>query len=190
MATESPPRQKKSRRASHVRIKRRPPTFTLNMIDNERSGFAVNKINVSAINDQQPTVPTPTPSLHEGLQNCEAANANDDGMHEHLDVTGDTPISDRSYQARKEMLAHEWNKIREGIVHAVIKSVPLQKEEMCVFCCSKKAEIRCVACIGRATFCKECAILLHKNINVTHPLLLWNVSNFACVHAISGIDDI
>ena len=159
---------KRSKRSNSTWIKKKPGFLTINMINNTaKSRLVIDRIRVPLSSDQQsaPSAPAPTPLVND-------YDIDDDCIHD----IADGPTSCTSHETRKQRLAAEWQRIQSIIINATVKSMPLQKDEDCIFCLSTKAEIRCLSCVGRSIFCKECAILLHSKVNITHPLLLWNVS--------------
>ena len=86
-------------------------------------------------------------------------------------------VQERSgtYKERKDKAAEAWADIRLKILPTIISGLGF-KGSTCIFCETNLSCIWCPDCGSNAYLCEECAIQLHKNINLFHSPLLWMVT--------------
>ena len=80
----------------------------------------------------------------------------------------------QSYDARQERSTEHWERIRDDIFKAFMKSSLPPSNWKCVECGSDGA-IRCQSCGPFVFYCHECAVRLHKSTNIFHLLEIWKV---------------
>lgn len=86
----------------------------------------------------------------------------------------DTSGCEQSYYARQERSVEYWERIRDDMFKAFMKSSVPPSHWKCAECGSDGA-VRCQSCGPFVFYCCECAVRLHKSTNIFHLLEIWKV---------------
>lgn len=190
---------KESRKSRSLRIKRKAPTFKLNIVGRPSKFSKIVK---------PVTVPIVPPKVTDRIDDdrwqcteCGGSGLQDDADDHFIDSLDDVNDSesdyqqfteDKSYYGRQQRLMKAWNDTYSCIAKTQVEnfSPSCLRQQECFVCGLESAIVQCNTCGGAGMYCIPCAKKLHSSVNFCHSLKIWKVRqqctiklNSICLHS-------